>query len=312
MPLYQKTTIYLKTKFLILLFCLISFPLFAADKVTHGVEHHISIFQAIILGIIQGLSEFIPISSTAHLTVIPTAFGWGDPGVAFIAVLQLGSIVAILWFFRKDISRLTVNSYHAIKTKDYQNQDFRISLGIALGSIPIVIIGGCIKLFVKNFDKSPLRSLTSIAIVSIVMALLLALSEKLSKHKRDFNSLTLKDCIIVGLAQACAIIPGASRSGSTMTMALFIGLKRETAARFSFLLGIPAITLAGIVETKNLLQADSIIPLIWGLIFATISSYLAIAWLIKFLAKHNTWIFVWYRLAFGIIILTALLFKWIH
>ncbi|EAW38432.1 undecaprenyl-diphosphate phosphatase [Lyngbya sp. PCC 8106] len=269
----------------------------------------INVFRAIILGLVQGLTEFIPISSTAHLKVVPVALGWGDPGVAFTAVIQLGSIAAVLSYFWNDLTQVTVGAFKAITHSDYQSSEFRLALGIALGTIPIVFFGLLIKIFIPDFDNSPLRSILSIAIASIVMALLLGLAEKIGTRKRNYEQLDVRDGILMGLAQTLALVPGVSRSGSTITAGLFMGLERATAARFSFLLGIPAITLAGLVELKGLLDEGlgSIdgVPLVAGLISSALFSYLAIAWLIRYLQTQNTWIFVWYRLAFGVAIIAA-------
>ncbi len=277
------------------------------NTITNTSSVGVDIFRAFILGLIQGLTEFIPISSTAHLKVIPVALGWGDPGVTFTAIIQLGSILAVLWYFRQDLMDLGTGIIKAVKTKNYQAQEFKIGLGIIIGTIPIVIFGLELKIFVPDLDNSPFRSLTTIAIASIFMAILLGIAEKISNHKRDFDQLSTKDGILMGLAQSLALIPGVSRSGSTITAGLFMNLERATAARFSFLLGIPAITLAGLVELKDVfdqgLKVSSTIPLTVGLISSWIFSYLAIAWLIRFLQKRDTWIFVWYRLAFGIVIL---------
>ncbi len=267
----------------------------------------ISWFQALVLGLIQGLTEFLPISSTAHLKVIPLALGWGDPGVAYTAVIQLGSIAAVIWYFWDDLSQITLGMIKAIKTKEYDSLEFKLALGIGLGTIPIVIFGLLLKILVPDLDNSPLRSLTTIAIASIFMALLLAFAEKVGTHRRPYEKLRWQDGIILGLAQAMALIPGVSRSGSTLTAGLFINLERATAARYSFLLGIPAITLAGLVELKDVFKAgisgDTVFPLLIGIISAAVFSYLAIAWLLKYLQKNNTWIFIWYRLGFGILIL---------
>lgn len=270
-------------------------------------------FQAIILGMVQGLTEFLPISSTAHLKVVPLALGWGDPGVSFTAVIQLGSIVAVLWYFWSDLRNITGGMIQAIRTSDYKSHDFRLAVGIALGTLPIVFFGLLWKLLVADIDNSPLRSVGAIAIASIVMALLLALAEKLGTHQRNFEQLTLQDGVLMGLAQALALIPGVSRSGSTITAGLFMNLERATAARFSFLLGIPAITLAGLVEFKEVLatgfSSDILFPVIIGVISSAVFSYLAIAWLIRYLQKRDTWIFVWYRLGFGLLILGSLFFS---
>ncbi len=269
-----------------------------------------NIFQAIILGMVQGLTEFLPISSTAHLKVIPVILGWGDPGVAFTAVIQLGSIAAVLWYFWSDLTQITTGAFIAIGQKNYKSYDLRLAIGIALGTLPIVFFGLLIKIFIPDFDNSPIRSLGAIAIASILMSLLLGLAEQIGKRKRNFEKLNITDGILMGFAQAIALIPGVSRSGSTLTAGLFMGLERAAAARFSFLLGIPAITLAGLVELKDVLAtgitSGGIVTMVVGVISAAVFSYLAIAWLLRFLQTQNTWVFVWYRLAFGIAILGAI------
>lgn len=269
-----------------------------------------SIFQAIVLGIVQGLTEFLPISSTAHIKVVPVVLGWGDPGVAFTAVVQLGSIAAILGYFWDDLSQVVTKMVAAVRRSDYGSSDFRMGLGIVLGTVPIVFFGLLIKIFIPNFDNSPLRHVSTIAVMSIVMALLLGAGEIVGQRKRTFEDLQMKDGITMGFAQALALIPGVSRSGSTLTAGLFMGLERATAARFSFLLGVPSITLAGLVELKGLLEVGpgtvGWLPLVVGVIAALISSYAAIDWLLKFLKNRSTWVFVWYRLAFGAAILLAI------
>ena len=270
----------------------------------------INLVQAIVLGIVQGLTEFLPISSSAHLKVVPIALGWGDPGVAYTAVIQLGSIVAVLWYFWKDLTNITVGAVEAVVKRNYKSQEFQMAAALVLGTIPIVFFGLLIKALVPDFDNSPLRSLASIAIASIVMSLLLATAEKIGKRNRTYGKLTVQDGILMGLAQAMALIPGCSRSGSTLTAGLFMGLERPAAARFSFLLGIPAITLAGLVQLKGDLGQGigdaEVTALIVGTISSFVFSYLSIAWLMKFLQTQKTWIFVLYRLAFGVAILTAI------
>jgi undecaprenyl-diphosphatase len=270
----------------------------------------LSVLQAIILGFVQGATEFIPISSTAHLKAIPVFFGWGDPGVAFTAVIQLGSIAAVLWYFWADLSQISQGMFKAIAKSNYNSQDFWLAVGILIGTIPIVAFGLAIKALIPDFDNSVLRSMTAIAIASIIMGLLLGAAEYFGSQKRSFKDLTAKDGMIIGLAQALALIPGVSRSGSTMTAGLFYNLDRATAARFSFLLGIPAITAAGLVELKGIIEtgidSSQTLAIVAGLISSAIFSYLAIAWLIKFLQKRSTWVFVWYRLGFGIFILAAI------
>ncbi|MGB5710236.1 MAG: undecaprenyl-diphosphate phosphatase, partial [Waterburya sp.] len=214
----------------------------------------VNLFQAIVLGFVQGATEFIPISSTAHLKAVPVFFGWGDPGVSFTAVIQLGSVAAVLSYFWSDLTQITQGMIKAVRNSDYDSQDFWLAVGIGVGTIPIVILGLILKVFEPAFYENTLRSMPSIAIVSIVMALLLALAESVGYQKRNFKDLTVRDGILVGLAQALAIIPGVSRSGSTITAGLFNNLDRATAARFSFLLGIPAILLSGLVELKELIS----------------------------------------------------------
>jgi undecaprenyl-diphosphatase len=273
-------------------------------------QPQMQILQALFLGFVQGMTEFLPISSSAHLKVLPVALGWGDPGVAFTAIIQLGSIVAVLWYFWDDMTQIVKGATKAIASKDYQSHDFRLFLGIILGTVPIVFFGLLIKRFIPDFDNSPLRSMAAIAIASIVMSLLLGLAEKIGKRQRDFPHLTMKDGLLMGLAQSLALIPGVSRSGSTITSGLFLSLERETAARFSFLLGIPAITLAGLVELKDFLEVGvgniGIVPMIVGTISSAIFSYIAIAGLIQFLKTQSTWVFIWYRLVFGVVILGAM------
>ena len=291
-------------------------PVFIAQTAVETDAATVNWWQAIALGFVQGATEFIPISSTAHLKAIPVFFGWGDPGVSFSAVIQLGSIAAVLSYFWSDLANIVRGMIKAIRTSDYESQEFWMAVGIAVGSIPIIFFGLLLTIFEPPFYENTLRSMTSIAIVSIVMAILLALAESIGNQKRNFKDLTVKDGILIGIAQAFAIIPGTSRSGSTMTAGLFSNLDRETAARYSFLLGIPSITAAGLVGLKDLIspvEGSSIswLPLVAGLISSAIFSYLAIAWLLDFLKRRSTWVFVWYRLAFGVFILAAVGLGWV-
>jgi undecaprenyl-diphosphatase len=276
-------------------------------------------WQAFILGIVQGLTEFLPISSTAHLKVVPAIFGWQDSGISFDAVIQLGSIAAVVGYFWKDLSNITLGSIKAVRSQNYKSQEFKLAVAIALGTLPILLVGLLIKIFVPDYDKSPLRSLTAIAIASIVMSSLLAIAEILgqraTKEKRHFQRVRVIDGILMGLAQAMAIIPGVSRSGSTLTAGLFLGLDRVAATRFSFLLGIPAITIGGVVEFISIVKKGfgdiGVGQLAIGLFSSVIFSYLAIAWLLKFFQTHTTWVFVGYRLVFGALLLTAVGVGWL-
>jgi len=264
-------------------------------------------WRDLVLGVVQGLTEFLPISSTAHLKVVPVLLGWGDPGVSVTAAIQLGSIVAVVAYFRSDLSQVLGGISRAIRHGQWREPEARLGLAMALGTLPILVIGLGIKFFwAQGYEQSPLRSIPSIASVSIVMALLLALAERVGARRKPLPSVSGRDGLVVGLAQALALLPGVSRSGSTLTAALFDGWQRADAARFSFLLGIPAITIAGLVELKNALASGAgtgPLPLLVGIVSAAVVSWLAIDWLLKFLQRNSTWIFVVYRLLFGLLLL---------
>ena len=266
--------------------------------------------KSFFLGIIQGFTEFLPISSTAHLKVVPYFLGWNDPGVSFSASIQLGSAIAIIYYFRNQIISI-IDSFFSILTyrKVFKDENSRLATYIFVASIPICICGFIIKLYWPNYSNSNFRSLFSIAFTSILMAILLALAEVFGKRKKVFNDINLKDIFLLGLAQSLAVFPGVSRSGITLTSALFSGIERKTAARLSFLVGIPAITISGLAELFTLLRTSSaidIIPIIIGIMSSYLSSLYAIDFLLKFLAKNNTFIFVYYRLVFGVFILSTL------
>ncbi|MEB3275427.1 MAG: undecaprenyl-diphosphate phosphatase [Cyanobacteriota bacterium] len=263
-------------------------------------------WRSLVLGVVQGLTEFLPISSSAHLKVVPVLLGWGDPGVSFTAVIQLGSIVAVFAYFWADLQQVGSAMARALRHGQWADPEARLGVAMAVGTVPIVMAGLAIKRWLPDYDQSPLRSMASIAIVSIVMALLLALAELLGRRQRQLDQVTAADGLWVGLAQALALVPGVSRSGSTLTAALFSGWQRAAAARFSFLLGLPAITLAGLVELKDAVSAPANggpLPLLVGLVSAGVVSWLAIAWLLRYLQRHGTWVFVVYRLLFGLGIL---------
>ncbi|HEY9776009.1 MAG TPA: undecaprenyl-diphosphate phosphatase [Planktothrix sp.] len=264
------------------------------------------IIVPIVLGIVQGLTEFLPISSSAHLRVVPAVMHWTDPGVAYDAVIQLGSVVAVITYFAKDLIRIASGSIKGLQEKDYDSQEVRLAGAIVLGTIPICVVGFIVKHLLEQ-NNSPLRSLSVVAFSSIFMGLLLLLAERLGSHKRSIDTIGGRDGLLVGLGQCMAVIPGCSRSGSTLTVAMLLNLKREDAARFSFLLGIPAIVISGLVEAyesfKHGMSGSAMSAMVIGLIASTIVSYAAIAWFLKFLQKHSTYVFVCYRLVFGIAIL---------
>ncbi|MYF36445.1 MAG: undecaprenyl-diphosphate phosphatase [Synechococcus sp. SB0678_bin_12] len=264
-------------------------------------------WRALVLGMVQGLTEFLPISSTAHLKAVPVLLGWGDPGVAVTAVLQLGSIVAVLGYFREDLRQLSLGLLRGLRHGRLDAPEARLGLAIAVGTVPILVAGLTIRLFFyEAYGASVLRSLTGIGVVSIVMAVLLALAERVGRRRHGLEQVSVTAGWLLGLAQMLALAPGVSRSGSTLTAALLMGWQRVAAARFSFLLGIPAITIAGLVEVKEALTSSSLggaLPLLVGLLSAALSSWLAIAWLLRFLQHHSTWVFVLYRLGFGVLLL---------
>ena len=260
----------------------------------------------ILYGLIQGLTEFIPISSTAHLKIISLFFGIEDPGSSISAIIQIGSVLALLWYFKNEVFYLKNES----KKTFYKNHlNKKLLKSIFFGTLPIVFIGGTIKLFIPNFFNVILRSNISIAIVSILMACLMYLSDISKNNSTNISNHNYRDSLLIGLAQAFAIIPGVSRSGSTISVALLSGWERSDAAKFSFLLGIPAISLAAISEfvfSFNRIHTFDLLPLIVGITTAFLSSLFAIDFLIKYLSTRGMKLFVYYRLFFGILILLNL------
>lgn len=282
------------------------------SEVTSQVDLVQGVIQAFILGIVQGITEFLPISSTAHLIIVTKVFGWKELGSKdFVDAIQFGSVIAILWYFWAVISGLVKGAITAFKTKNWESEDGKIVVGIAVGTIPALTIGFLFK------DVIPESSLI-IAIMSVIMAILLGLAEKFGTRKRGFDALEIRDGILVGLGQTLALVPGVSRSGSTLTTGLFLGLEREAAAKFSFLLGFPTLTIATLYKSLKIfkmfqsgeLPNNIVILLIVGIVSTFIFSYLSIAFLIKYLQTKNTMVFVWYRLAFGVSILLAIAAGW--
>jgi undecaprenyl-diphosphatase len=265
-----------------------------------------SLLEALVLGLVQGLTEFLPISSTAHLRIAPALLGWEDPGAAYSAIIQLGTVAAVVIYFWRDIGRLTVGLFRGLKNRDpLRDPESRLAWMVILGTVPISVIG----ILTKPQIEGSLRSLYVIAAALIGMAILLLLAERLASHRRTMDQMALKDGLVVGLWQAIALIPGASRSGSTITGALFLGLKREDAARFSFLLGIPATTLAGLFQLGDLLESvnrPSIAALVVGTVVSFLSGMAAIAGLLRFLRTRTTLVFVVYRIGLGVLLLGLL------
>ncbi len=260
------------------------------------------------LGVVQGITELLPISSTAHMRIVPALLGWKDPGSAFSAAMQLAALAAVISYFWSDIRTLAVGSLEAIQRRDFNDWTFRFVTWIALATVPIGVAGLLLS-HTLNTCGSPLRSLPVIGISSIVMAALLALAELYCNHKRTLDHVSLKDAMIVGFAQVGALIPGVSRSGSTLTAALFLDLKREEAARFSFLLGLPAIALAGFKELWELFRAHLDLHgwsvLAFGLLIASLSAFVAIWGLLRILERFSAWPFVAYRGFMGVVLLVG-------
>lgn len=264
--------------------------------------------QIAILGVIQGITELLPISSTAHMRIVPALLGWRDPGSAFSAAMQLAALAAVVSYFWRDIRSVVFGGIAAVRRSDYHDQSFRLAIAIMIATVPIGIAGLALSSMLNACD-SPLRALLVIGISSLVMAVFLAAAELSCRHRRTVEEMRLTDAIIVGLAQVGALIPGVSRSGSTLTAALFLNFKREEAARFSFLLGLPAIALAGMKELWVLYHAHIPIEawsvLAFGLVVASASAYLAIWGLMRFLERFSTWPFVIYRAALGVFLIIA-------
>jgi undecaprenyl-diphosphatase len=262
--------------------------------------------EALVMGVVQGVTEFLPISSTAHLRIVPALAGWPDAGAAFTAVLQLGTLAAVVGYFMPELLRMLRASITALTDRSKPPEPAARRLGyIILGTLPVGIAG----IVFKHAIEGSLRSLWVISGALIVVALALAWIERNARHSRDFDDITLRDAMIIGCAQALALVPGVSRSGITLVAALAIGLRRDAAARFSFLLGVPAIAAAGIFELKPLLKAHdlNVAALAVGLLAAAGAGYVSIAWLLKFLRARTTMPFVIYRIALGALLL-ALLF----
>jgi len=268
----------------------------------------LSWLEAIVLGIVQGITEFLPISSTAHLRIAPELFGWGDPGAAFSAVIQLGTVAAVIIYFAKDVLRLAGAFFESIAHRaPFETSDSRLAWFVVIGTIPVGIAG---LLFKKSIESS-LRSLYVIAGAMIILAVVLYAAERLASHRRRLDQMTLADGILIGVCQAFALIPGSSRSGTTLTGALAVGLKREDAARYSFLLSIPATTAAGLFELRHFVRASggehlTAGPLILGTLVSFGAGILAIAGLLRFLRTHTTTVFVVYRILLGSLLLVLL------
>jgi undecaprenyl-diphosphatase len=268
----------------------------------------VSLLEAIVLGIAQGLTEFLPISSTAHLRVIPAFAGWEDPGAAFTAVTQLGTMLAVVIYFWRDLWRIVTTWLGSLRRPELRGTlDARMGWYIIVGTIPIGIFGIAFKDQIENGA----RNLWLIGVALIVAGLVLLAADRLGRKERGVEEVRLRDGVAVGLAQAAALVPGVSRSGATITAGLIMGLERAAAARFSFLLSVPAVVLSGALEFASIVgdedeQATSLGDLAVATVVAFVSGYAAIAFLLRFLASHSMSVFVLYRIILGGVVLGLL------
>jgi undecaprenyl-diphosphatase len=264
-------------------------------------------FQAIIFGAVQGITEFLPVSSTAHLILLPWFLGWPDPGLAFDVALHIGTLIALLIYFRAEWIVLTMSALDLARGRT-EDPNARMALLIIIGTIPGAIAGALFERSVENALRSPLV----ISAALIALAIVLIAAERTGRHKRALPELSTGDAVAVGFAQALALVPGVSRSGVTITAGLFRGMKREAAAKFSFYLSTPLI--AGAAAKKSLdmlklgLSYEQMQPIVIGIVSSGIVGYFAIAFLLRYLQTHNTFLFVYYRIALGIVVLLAFLY----
>ncbi|HET7534709.1 MAG TPA: undecaprenyl-diphosphate phosphatase [Nocardioidaceae bacterium] len=262
--------------------------------------------QAALLGVLQGLTEFLPISSSAHLRIFPELFGWGDPGAAFTAVVQIGTELAVLIYFRKDIWRIASAWVRSLFDPRWRgNLDARMGWFIIVGSLPIVLLG----ITLKDVIENDFRNLWIIGTTLIVLGVILGVADRVGKTDRTIRQMNIKHSVLLGLAQAMALIPGVSRSGATISMGRFLGYDREAATRYAFLLAIPAVVGAGLFELPEIPHGENIYgpwPTFVATVVAFVVGYAAIAWLLRYVSTRSYLPFVIYRIALGTFTLTML------
>jgi len=261
-----------------------------------------SIFEAIVLGIVQGLTEFLPISSSGHLRIVPAFFGWEDPGTAFTAVIQLGTMAAVLLYFRTDLWNIARAWVREIRLPYKQrSRDANLGWFIILGTIPICVFG----FLFRNQIEDGARSLYLIGAMLIAFSFVMLIADRLGSQARPIEHLNARDGLWIGLAQALALIPGVSRSGATISAGLLRGFDRAAAARYSFLLSVPAVVISGLFEARHIGGEGSVglAPTLIATLLAFASGYAAIAWLLRYLATHNLTIFIAYRIPLGVLVL---------
>jgi undecaprenyl-diphosphatase len=261
----------------------------------------VNLLHAIVLGVVQGLTEFLPISSSAHQRIVPAFLGWEDPGAAFTAITQLGTEAAVLIFFRNDLWSIATKWVRALRDPRLRwHPDVRMGWYLIVATIPIGILG---YVFQDQIETGG-RDLWLIGTTLIVFGLILGYADRVGRHERDVEQLSTRDGIVIGLAQSLALIPGVSRSGATMSAGLLLGLQRPAAARFSFLLAVPAVVASGLFELKGVISGEKggnepIGYVVVATVIAFVVGYLAIAWLLRYLAHHSVRLFVIYRVVLG-------------
>jgi undecaprenyl-diphosphatase len=255
--------------------------------------------QAVVLGTLQGLTEFLPISSSAHLRIFPELFGWGDPGAAFTAVIQIGTELAVLIYFREDIWRIGSAWLKSLFRPEYRGHlDARMGWFIIFGSLPIVVLG----ILLKDVIERDFRNLWIIGTTLIVLGIVLGIADRVGRTDRLIKDMSLRDAVLMGLAQAMALIPGVSRSGATLSMGRFLGYDREAATRYAFLLAIPAVVGAGLFEIPEISGGDNLYgwgPTLLATVVSFVVGYAAIAWLLRYVSTRSYTPFVLYRVALG-------------
>jgi len=269
----------------------------------------VSWLEVVVLGIVQGLTEFLPISSSAHLRIVSGVFFGNDPGAAFTAVSQLGTEAAVLVYFARDIWHLIVVWFRGLRSPEARAEpDYRLAWLVIIGTIPIAALG----VLFKHQIETVARNLWLIATTMVVFGVLLGLAEYYGRQKVELRQLKVSDGVILGFAQACALIPGVSRSGGTITAGLFLGLQRTAAVRYSFLLAIPAVVAAGLFTIPDIGKGGiSPAQMIVATVIAFVIGFGVIHWLLRWVAKHTVYAFVWYRIALGALLFVALGAGWV-
>ncbi|WP_328559269.1 undecaprenyl-diphosphate phosphatase [Streptomyces coelicoflavus] len=271
-------------------------------------------FESLVLGLVQGLTEFLPVSSSAHLRLTAAFSGWHDPGAAFTAITQIGTEAAVLIYFRKDIGRIISAWTRSLTDRSMRhNPDARMGWLVIVGSIPIGVLG----LTLKDQIEGPFRDLRITATMLIVVGVVIGIADRMAardekggrhrapQQRKELENLGVRDGLIYGLCQAAALVPGVSRSGATISGGLFMGYRREAAARYSFLLAIPAVLASGVFELKDAMESDHVSwgPTLFATVIAFAVGYVVIAWFMKFISTKSFMPFVWYRIALGVVVI---------